>query len=603
MTKEKISTGEVVPTFDEFLAGNVFVKAARDFAARAHESQKRQNGEAYITHPEAVARILYDEWGVRDEKIIAAAFLHDVLEDTKVLIGEISVRFGEEVAGMVEGVSKFYSEDKEEVDRKTLRKVVETGYVDYRVSLLKLADRLHNMRTMGDMPTDKRIDKSRETIDVYARLAQSLGMWEVRRELQDTAFLYAHPEGYREIKADLEKDLRVRTAFIENTKSLLTEIITRQGGRARIETQVNSLLRLKEKKEKAGNFLKINDVISFRIVVEEKETKAETTFECYRLLGILRNNPVFNALEDAARFDDFIAFPRENGYRAIQMTLDYPERGTVEFAITSDSQESFNRGGILSRLRAGERELSEYLLKLVFTPRGEIRFLEEGATAIDFAASISDRLLAEAVGVRVNGKEASLATVLPNGADVEIIPEEGRLAPDPELLNFCLPVTRRKILEQLGAKAVEETKREGKKKVREILSPRGLLDIEDVEDRVHSLLHFLGCEGEVQKLYFKVGTGAISADLLSSELTRIGISKGNLGLSTVLIEGKDQKGILKDVATWVSDLGGNIKSSAHKGGKGVFSLRLVLEGLNGDKEKALGEKLKEDARFETGLVV
>lgn len=602
MSKETLGTS-TYPNFDEFVGANPLVSAARDFAGHAHEGQTRKNGEPYISHPHAVAKIFYEEWRIRDEKIIAAAYLHDVPEDTGVTIDEIAVRFGQKVARMVEGVSKFQSENKEEIDLKTLKKVVEIGYVDYEVSLLKLADRLHNLRTMGDMPKEKQISKSQETIDVYAKLAQSLGMWEVRRELQETAFFYTDPKGYSEIQKDLKKDERLRKNFIDNTKSLLKEIITRHGGDAKIETQINSFLRLKEKKQKIPSFLKINDVISFRIVVSEKETEAETIFECYRLLGILRNDPRFNALEDVERFDDFIAFPRDNGYKAIQMTLDYAGRGTVEFAIAGAKQEEFNRSGILSRLWRGERDLSEYLLKLVFTPKKEIRFLQQDATGIDFAASISDSLLAEAVAVKVNGKEVSLSTVLPNGADVEIVPGGERIAPNPEFLNYALPGTRRKILEQLEAQAVEELKIKGKEMIKEILAPRGLLNIEDVEEKVRGLLHFLGCEGEAQKLYFKVGTGALSEDLLSSELDRVGITKENLGLTTVYIEGEDKPGILKDLSTWLADLGGNIKASKHRGVEKRFSLRLVVEGLSNSQEQNLAQKLEEDGRFEISRVV
>ena len=581
------------------------IAQALELATKAHAGQTRAAGEPYVTHSIAVAQIL-EGWGIIDEDFISASLLHDVVEDTSVTLDEIRAMFGADVAELVDGVSKFRSASGKTDDRETLKKVLVKSYIDPCVAVLKLADRLHNMRTLKDMPEKKTVAKSRETLDVYTRLAESLGIWEVKVELEDLAFRYTHPETYEEIAHAVESDPRLKPLFLEHWKSNLERIMVGEGFEGRVVTRKNGNFSLTEKSKKAakqgkslpGSFSQINDLVSFRVIVP-------TVDDCYRFLGAVHDD--CGNLVDYSRFDEFIgANKRPNGYSALQTTLNVPQ-GATEIAIMTEEMEEFNHWGVVSLMRRGQNDLSQYNLKLIFTPTDEVRFLPKQATGVDFAYALSERLGAAAASLLVDGEPKELSTVVANASTVEVIvSDDARIAPHPEVLNYCLPETRQKIERQLiqaeGSKYIWK----GKVTLEAVLETRGLLDLTDLGRPLTKLVYWYGCQN-VEELYAKVGGGFLLPSEISSWLDKEGVTKESLGRTTVRVTGVDKPGILVDLSTWIHAEGGNIVKINHvvdeteKGDR--YVLRLVLTDIQEQGETSLKAKLVHDDRFETWKVV
>jgi len=593
-------------------AAPLFTKAY-EFAQKAHEGQVRAEGTPYITHCAAVEKIISEEWGIRSPELRAAALLHDTVEDNKSLTFiDIENEFGSKVAFLVEGVSQLRSEkengvSKIEKDRETVRKVFNKNLIDPNVGVLKLADRLHNMRTLMHMPPEKQIAKAKET-EGYAKLAESLGMWVVMRELEDLSLKYSSSRDYEKYARIRNEDPRTGEQFVEWLKSTLTTIATDAAIDAHLETRKISLPVLKNKK---GKYLteKINDLISFRVIVKGSG-EAETRNQVYKMLGIIREN--FAGIEDLDRFDDFYSKPRDNNYSAIQLTLDFPE-GSTEIAISCEEKEEFNNWGIVSLIRRGETDLQKHALKLIFTPTHEVKFFQAKATGLDFAYSISPSMGARAEYAVVNGEVRPISTVLPNGAEVEIEIGEPRIAPKKELINFCLPNTRRVIDEQLSEQAKWEFEMKGKEAIYGIICKRGLIDLTDLlkidkhKANLENLLYVLGCKGSIEDLYYKVGSGVMDIKDLEKHFDEAEITKSHLCISSILIEGVDGPGIWTLVSSAVSALGGNIgpmENRPHISAEGTtFTLRMVVENLSGESELKLAEAFGSDPRITKVIVV
>lgn len=585
---------------------------AGSLAQEAHKEQFRAEGLPYFTHCVEVERILYEEWKIDDENILCAAILHDVIEDTDITLDEIRVSFGEDIAKLVDGVSKFRSENEDKAfsDRETVRKVFDRTLIDPRVAVLKIADRLHNMRTLGAMPKEKQVAKSRETLSVYSKLAESLGMWVVMKELEDLSFKYLNTTEYEKWKERLENDPRNSDLFIGHTVSSLEAIVRESDVNAKVMVRRNTLWRLRQKSEKIPRFRDVNDVVSFRVIVDDSGSIVSARDNCYKLLGRFRE--AYLEDEDYDRFRDYYVRKRDNSYSAIQITVDTPN-GAVEIAITSLSREEFNNWGVVSLLKKGQKELSEHALKLVFTPTGQVKFFQKEATGVDFAYSISPGLGAQAVGLMVDGEKYPLSVVIPNGAVIEVIVGEQRIAPDAAVQEYSLPATERIIKEQLANVEKEMKIIEGKKRVEKILADKGLLNLVDLFSfeehklKAINLLYHLGCKGSLDNLYYLVGAGLVSSSDINKELNLNGITKNKLGLSSIRIEGIDEPGILEMVGTMIKQIGGNIGAidlnRSLKDGNKEFSLRLVVENLNAKSEKLFDKLLHEDPRVREVLIV
>lgn len=594
MFPEMLKNGESIGNI-EFRSENLL--RAYNLASESHKGQLRKSGEPYFSHCVEVLKILHSEWGIKDEKYLIAALLHDSVEDTGVTLNQVKTEFGQEVADLVEGVTKL----GEGTDKDTLAKVLNKTYLNPGVAVIKLADRLHNMRTLEFMKPEKQIEKSTETLDVYSRLAESLGMWQVKRELEDLCFKYLDPKSYEQTKQQIDGDQRLNPLFVNYIESYVVQLLNENGGDGKVELRKNGYWALKKKQGKlaiqgkcsSDNFIEINDVVSLRV-------RLSTTEDCYKFLELLHRN--LGDMVDYDRFDEFIgANKRINGYQAIQTTVNFPQ-GPVEITLVTDEMEDFNNWGVVRLIKNNESDLKEYVLKLVFTPSNSLRFMGKEATGVDFAALINPRVLAEATAIKIDGEQKALSTVLPNASTVEVMVGKPRRAPLENVENYCLPDTRKTIQEQRRLEIRDTLVEKGKGIMEVLLSPRGLLDFNDLGDIINPILYHFGCQG-CDDLCFMVGNGSIDIEELNERLDSAHITKKELGLSTLRLVGNDHPGILIDVVKIISDMGTNIVHIDQKNGEGVFNLRIIVSGLSRQQESSLRDSLECDSRFSENIVV
>jgi len=594
MTPESINSVKNIKSI-EFESERV--TSAYNFAKEKHDQcPPRKSGEPYITHPVEVYKILKDEWGIKDENYLIAALLHDVIEDTDVTPEEIKLRFGDQVLELVSGVTKL----KSSTDRETLKKVLDKSYINPGVALIKLADRLHNMRTLQFMKPEKQIAKSQETLDIYTRLAESLGLWNAKTELEDLCFKYLDPEKYQKTLTDLESDPRFSPNFTCYLTSRLEQLLSDNGIDGKVETRESGCWILNKKREKmalkgksnCNGFKDVNDVVSFRV-------QLNIIHDCYRVLHEIHSD--FGEMVDYDRFDEFIgANKRVNGYEALQTTIDFPQ-GPVEIAIMTKEMEEFNNNGIVSLINSG-KDVKDYVLKLVFTPTGTVRFLPKNATGVDFAAAINPRVLAEAESINIDGTDKPLSVVIPNASTLRINLGESRRAPLDGLEDYCLPTTRKTIIEQRILENRDGLVIKGQQKMESILIPRGLLVLSDIGDSINPLLYKLGCQS-IDDLYFMIGNNSIKEELLSQELDLAGITKENLKITSIRLIGDDKPKVLVDVIRKISGMDKNIIHIEQKNTSGKFNIRILTENMGKDDEESLRQYLTNDLRFSEGLVV
>jgi len=437
---------------------------AYQFGAKAHEGQLRQSGEDYICHPLAVARILA---GMRmNTECIVAAILHDVIEDTGITKTEIAERFGDEVAGLIDGVSKLAQiqfESRLQAQAENFRKMVLAMVEDIRVIIIKLADRLHNMRTLGAMRPDKRRRIARETLEIYAPIANRLGMNTMRIELQDLGFSESYPLRYR-ILSDAVKRVRGnRSEVVSKIQGAIENRLKDEGLDARIEGREKHLYSIYQKmKAKRLSFNDVLDVYAFRIIVDSADS-------CYRVFGAVHSlyKPV------PGKFKDYIALPKTNGYQSLHTVLFGPYGLPIEVQIRADDMDKVAEAGVAahwiykmrdgasSSAQASARDWMRGLLEIqknagdsqeflesvkidlfpdvvyVFTPQGNIMELTRGSTAVDFAFAVHTDIGNSCVAAKIDRRLAPLSSALFNGQTVEIITAPGA-RPNPAWLNFVV---------------------------------------------------------------------------------------------------------------------------------------------------------------------
>lgn len=586
------------------------LEEAYNITSKSHEGQKRKSGEPYLTHCVEVYKIINNEFGIKDEKYLIAALLHDSIEDTPLTLNEVNQKFGLEVVDLIEGVTKLEKGN----DRDTLSKVLDKSFLNPGVAIIKLADRLHNMRTLTFMKPEKQYDKSKETMEVYTKLAESLGMWEVKTELEDLSYQYLSPKNYFITKNEIDNDPRRNPLFLTHVKSGIEQLLEEKSYKGVVESRFNGYWALKHKQKKDAmrgvgdpdNFSGINDLVSFRICLSNLDN-------CYSFLKNLHEK--FGEMVDYERFDEFVGANRRiNGYEAIQTTINFPQ-GPIEIALVTPTMEEFNNHGVLALIKNNQQsELKKYVLKLVFTPNGNIRFLPKDGTGVDYAAQVNHRLLAEAEKIIVNGIEMPISAIIPNASTVEIVTgHEFRRAPLAKLEEFCdLPETRKIISEQRKLAIRDKFIEQGKKIMEKILSPRGLFDLSDLGDVINPILYNFGCQGS-DELYFLLGNGALDVNELNQELNRFKVTKKDLQLTSIKLSGSDQPKILLDVVKLISKLDANIIHINQENRDDVFNLRIIVRGLfsqntvenasETDKEKELKETLDKDTRFTDCRVV
>lgn len=576
------------------------VPRAHELAQKCHEGQFRKSGEPYFDHCLAVANIISEEWGIKDDNFRIAALLHDTVEDSNLTLDEIRSQFGPEVGQLVDGVTKLNTGN----DKDTLAKVLKETYINPGVAVLKLADRLHNMRTLSSMPPEKQRTKSQETLDVYAKLAESLGMWEVKTELEDLSFQYLAPPFYQKTKEQVDADPRLTSLFLSHVQSQLNLLLSDNSfNNFQVDIRQNGYWNLKHKQKKDAmigkcnpdSFFDINDLVSFRV-------QLPTIKDCYSFLRILHEN--LGHLVDYDRYDEFIgANKRLNGYQAIQTTLNFSQ-GPVEIAIMTPKMEEFNNTGVVSLIKNHHKNLDKYTLKLIFTPDSSIKFLPRHATGVDFAAVVNPQLLANAETMEVDGFTTNLSSILPQASTVRIITSDiNRRAPPKGVEEFCaLPETRKIILKQRMFEKRDNLINQGRSIMETILAPRGLLDIADIGDRINPVLYNFGCQG-LEEFYTLVGNGSITPDELNRELDNAQITKDHLAFTSIKLVGVDGPGILIDIITTISQMGKNIININQENKNSHFNLRLMVKDLEPQHENQLRQIFENDPRFNLVKVV
>jgi guanosine-3',5'-bis(diphosphate) 3'-pyrophosphohydrolase len=479
------------------------VERAFVYACEHHADQRRRSGEEFIVHPVSVAKICA---GMRlDTATLCAALLHDTVEDTSASLAEVAEAFGEEVAGLVDGVTKLSEltfSSRDEAQAENYRKMVVAMASDIRVILIKLADRLHNMRTIAAMPKHKQIEKARETLDIYAPIAHRLGIHAIKWELEDLAFQTLHPRKYNEIKGLVAQQRAERERYVSQAGAYLAKELAEVGIRAEISGRAKHFYSIYAKMTKKGReFNEIYDLTAMRVIVESVK-------DCYGAVGVIHS--LWKPLP--GRFKDFIAMPKFNMYQSLHTTVIGPEGRPLEIQIRTREMHDLAEFGIAAhwmyKERAGQpaggetegklrwlrslvdwqqdvsdpREFMETLKVdlfedevFVFTPKGEVKSLAAGATPLDFAYEIHTDVGHRCVGAKVNGKIVPLSYQLRSGDIVEVLTSKRERGPSRDWLALVKTSrARNKIKAWFKAESRRDSEHSGRELLQEELKKRGL---------------------------------------------------------------------------------------------------------------------------------
>lgn len=522
------------------------LKAAYDFSAAAHEGQKRQTGEPYFIHPCAVVNVLVD-LGFDDVSTLVAAFLHDVLEDTPVTSDELEQKFGKEVLELVEGVTKldkikFVSAEDEQAEN--LRKMFFAMAKDYRVIIIKLADRLHNMRTLDALKPEKQIKIATQSLKIYAPLAGRLGLSFVKCELEDLAMRYLYPDDYYELVEFIKTKSKERQQFIEKICDELKSKLQELGIEGEVNGRQKHLYGIYKKMLKQGkNIEQIYDISAVRVIVNEVQ-------DCYTVLGAIHT--MWMPLP--GRFKDYIAMPKPNGYQSLHTTVITKFKETFEIQIRTYEMHRIAEYGIAAHWKYKEgktgatkiddqinwlrevmdtqRESSdshEFLENIegnvftdevyVFTPKGKVLNLPVGSTTVDFAYAIHSAVGNKCIGAKVNGKIVPLNTVLNTGDIVEILTTNSGKGPSRDWIKFVKTASARTKIRQYFKK---EMKEENIKRGKDMLE-------REAKRRGYNLSELLSTAGlnyimnrytlsSIDDLYASVGFGGLTTNQIIVKL-------------------------------------------------------------------------------------
>ena len=549
------------------------IQRAYTFAFIAHDGQKRKDGSAYISHPVAVAKIVAEL--KMDHDSICAALMHDVLEDCDVQKTVLEKNFGKDVANIVDGVSKLgkiHMQNKAETNANNFQKMALAMANDVRVILVKLCDRVHNMRTIDFMPRHKQIIKSKETLEMFAPLALRVGMIDIKNELEDRAFRCLHPLRAEMLDSAIQKSSGGRKKIIEKVRKELKANLKNNGiDTAAVKGREKNAFSIYNKiKTKHKPFSEILDVYGFRILVD-------TVDECYRALGIIHNyySPIDN------RFKDYIAIPKMNGYQALHTGLLALDAFPIEVQIQTRSMfDTANRGiaahwgyktsqessgtelratkwltGLLD-LYKESKDSSEFVESIktdlepervfVFSPKGHIFGLKIGATPIDFAYAIHRDLGDTIVGCKVNRKEAPINVELESGQTVEIITSKNNVVIDPAWLNFIVTSRARSgIRARLRNQKVSSARKAGKIMLETELKRSGI-KLSDYKGA--TLKRVLGSIGvpSLSKLMTDLGLGKKTGNIVAQKFyegLQIRKNSGDQQISPLRLANKKIEGV------------------------------------------------------------
>lgn len=510
------------------------IRSALDVAVDAHRGQYRKSGEAYIFHPIAVARIVASEIGL-DGISIAAALLHDVVEDTSYTLADIERLFGETVARIVNGLTKIahLKKDKDiSQQAENFRKMLLTLHDDVRVILIKIADRYHNMLTMESMPEDKQVKISSETLYIYAPLAHRIGLYNIKTQLEDLSLKYTEPEVYTDIQERIAEIMPTNEQYLKDFADVLQNSLDKEKIDCTIKGRMKSTFSIR-RKMKAQNlrFDEIYDKFAIRIIY--KSEPEEEKFTAWKIYSIVTDHFTPNPV----RLRDWITSPKMTGYEALHITVVGPGERWVEVQIRSERMHEIAEKGYAAHFKykhgnQQEKGIEEWLNRLqdalensngnavdfveefklnlyskeifVFTPNGELKSLPKGATPLDFAFSVHTEVGLHTRGARVNGRLVPLNTVLHSGDQVEIITSENA-KPNQNWLDYAHTA---RAISKIKSSLREEKKliaQEGKEILRRKLKAQ---KIKFSEDTVNKMVSFFKLKTSLD-LFYRVGNGNI----------------------------------------------------------------------------------------------
>src|SRR3954467_10367896 len=536
------------------------VDRAFDLAVQAHETQVRASGEPYVTHPIASAQILA-ELGI-DPVAVAAALLHDVPEDTEYSLADVEDAFGAEIAHLVDGVTKlsrFSTHTHEQQQAENIRKMFLAMADDIRVVLIKLADRLHNMRTLGALKLEKQQRIARQTMEIYAPLAERLGIWQIKWELEDLSFKVREPEAFRELAKLLDTRRRGRESYIERAIDELRPRLEAAGIKAELQGRPKHLYSIwKKMQRKSAEFGEIYDVYAIRLLVDDVR-------DCYAALGTVHAlwRPI------PGQFDDYIAVPKNNLYQSLHTAVIALDGKPLEIQIRTHAMHQVSEVGIAAhwRYKEGSKAERDYDAKLawlrqlmewqrdvsdsdatefvegikldifqdqvfVFTPRGDIKDLPAGATPLDFAYRIHTDVGHRTIGAKVNNRLVPLDYRLKNGDIVEIVTTKGEHGPSRDWMNVVRTShAREKIRQWFKRKDRDENIVHGREALERELRRLARASIASVgAEKILEVARHLNYE-TIDDFYAAIGYGAVGP---ASVVMRLGVvDDGQSQLPTV----------------------------------------------------------------------
>lgn len=524
------------------------IKRAFDFAKEAHKGIRRRSGEPYIMHPIAVARIVCREIGLGSTSI-CAALLHDVVEDTEYTVEDISKLFGEKIAVIVEGLTKISSGmfgDDVSVQAENFRKLLLTMSNDIRVILIKIADRLHNMRTLGSMAPAKQYKISGETMYIYAPLAHRLGLFAIKTELEELSFKWENPEAYNDISQKLKDTLTERKNIYEHFAEPVIQDLNKLGFKYEIRARDKSVYSIWNKMHSKGiPFEEVYDIFAVRIIFESEQGVDEKK-RCWDIYSVITD--IYKLRPDRIR--DWVSRPKSNGYQALHLTVMGPDGHWIEIQIRSRRMDDIAEKGFAAHWKYKEghieedTELDKWLktikeilenpspnaldfldtIKLnlfaqeifVFTPRGEIKTLASGSTALDLAYEIHTKIGDHAIGAKVNYKLVPISEKLKSGDQVEILTSKTS-QPQPEWLNYVTTAKAKSKVEY----ALRKQRRSIVEKGEEVFS-KSFADakIELTPSILDQIVDYYR-KGNKEELFFSVGNGDIDLPQRIDRLARL----------------------------------------------------------------------------------
>jgi len=537
------------------------IERAFDLAVEAHDGQRRATGEPYVTHPIASAQITA-ELGI-DPIAVTAALLHDVPEDTEYGLTDIEDRFGPEVARLVDGVTKlsrFSTHSHEQQQAENIRKMLLAMAEDIRVVLIKLADRLHNMRTLYGLPSEKQLRIARQTQEIYAPLAERLGIWQIKWELEDLAFKVLEPDRFRELAKLLDTRRKGREDYISRAIAELTPRLKAAGIDADLQGRPKHIYSIDKKMQrKSAEFAEIYDVYAIRLLVDEVK-------DCYAALGIVHAlwRPI------PGQFDDYIAVPKNNLYQSLHTAVIALDGKPLEIQIRTHAMHQVSEVGIAAhwRYKEGSKSDREYDAKLawlrqlmewqrdvsesdatefvegikldifqdqvfVFTPKGDIKDLPAGATPLDFAYRIHTDVGHRTIGAKVNNRLVPLDYRLKNGDIVEIVTTKGEHGPSRDWMNVVRTShAREKIRQWFKRKDRDENIVHGRESLERELRRLARKSLQAVgNDRIAEVGRTVYNHDTLDDFYAAIGYGAVSAQQV---VARLGVlDDTEVGLPTV----------------------------------------------------------------------